>query len=146
MLDGFGFKIPYHLVKTIIQYEPTILFPSYVVNYLWFGPEVIHIVWQRICLIYFRFSTVSLKLWERWFRGRVNRQEQKCDFPLFSLSKVYSSISNRNETSGTKQPVQFHVCVLRLSVKWRKKCCWCAGLATMKYGSCWVQWQSSHSL
>lgn len=147
MLQEFGFKIPYHLGETIIWHKPTILLPSYVVNYLCFGsPEVIPIVWHHICLICFRFSAVCLNPWESCFRGRENKPKYKCDFPLFSLSKVYSSISNRNEASGTKiyQPVQIHVCVLRPSIKWRKKCCWCADLATMKYQSYWVQRQNSH--
>lgn len=44
MLQGFGFGIPFCLVKTIIgevKNASTILFPSSVANYLWFGPEAI---------------------------------------------------------------------------------------------------------
>lgn len=87
MLQGFGFKIPYHLVKTIIWYKPTVLFPSYVLNYLCFGPEVIPIVWHSICLICFRFSAVCLKPWERCLEGGWIGRSTNVTFLYFPFQK-----------------------------------------------------------
>lgn len=93
MLQGLRFKIPFCLVKTVIwevRNESTILFPSYVVNYLCFGPEAIPHCTTIYCLIfYFRFSIVCLKPWERGFRRRVNRQEYKFDFSVFPFKSLF---------------------------------------------------------